>query len=92
MINRKMIKGMWQFRHFGPQYKNKKTGLHFGNCGSINPNNWHHMTDKQVIEVRDWLSRYINTYHLKSVSPLIPDMKAKSRSIIRGLEKMEAES
>lgn len=92
MVNRKRIKGLWQFRHFGKFYKMKKEGLHFGNTSGLAINNWEYISDKEVIEIRDWLSRYINTFHLKSVSPRIPDMKAKSRSIIHGLEKLEAES
>lgn len=91
-VNRKMIRQLYQFRHFGEQYNNRRgPGLYFGNCGSINKDNWSFIPPKEVVEIRDWLSRYINQYQLKSVSPLIPDMKAKSRSIIRGLEKMEAE-
>lgn len=90
MVNRKRIREFWQFRHFGKSYPSKRPGLYFGNCSAIGFDNWAFIPDKEVIEIRDWLSRYINIYHLKSVSPRIPDMKAKSRSIMRGLEKLEA--
>lgn len=90
-VNRRKIKEMWQFRHFGPSYKTKKPGLYFGNCGSISKDAWSRISEKDVVEIRDWLSRYINEHQLKNPHPLAPEMRVKARAIIRGLEKIEAD-
>lgn len=89
MINRKKIKGGFYFRHFGESYSPKKPGLYF--CYILDTFKDHkRINDKDIVELRDWLSRYINTYHLKTISPLGPEMKAKARSIIKGIEALEA--
>lgn len=90
MVNRITIRGGFQFRHFGKQYfPENKTGLYFGSIWERRKD-FDRLGEKEVIELRDWLTRYINTYYLKSVPPSIPDMRAKSRSIIRQLDQLEA--
>lgn len=89
MTHRKRLRGVYEFRHFGENYKPEKPGLYLNNFMAIKDR--HFIPDKEVVEIRDWLTRYINDHLLKTTSPNIVDMKTKSRAILKGLEKLEAQ-
>lgn len=89
MIKRRKIRHGYEFRHFGDNYE-KKPGLYFTNK-FWNPSEGYRLSEIEIVEIRDWLTRYINEYHLQTIPPVVTEMKAKARSIIRGLEQMEAQ-
>lgn len=87
-VNRFTFKGGYQFRHYGTQYQ-KVPGLFFSNIM------WSHkdkirLRDKQILELHEWLSRYINTYIHKTPDELTASSRAHARAIIRNVNKIEA--
>lgn len=90
MVIRHKLKHGFYFRYFGENYNVKKPGLfflnHFWKAGEKIP-----LRDKEIIELRDWLSRYINERILKTVPASIPEMRSSARAIEKGLKKLEAE-
>lgn len=88
-VNRKKMRHGFYFRHFGEQY-NIKPGLYFDNT-TWDRSHKFRLSNREIIELRDWLSRYINEQILKTIPASIPEMKANARSIERGLQKLESE-
>lgn len=90
-VNRIRIRDGFLLRHFGKQYNVKKVGLY------LDHRSWPsgekvYISPSEAIQLRDWLSRYIAQQILKTVPANIPEMKTKTRSVLRGLEKLEGES
>lgn len=84
----KHIRFGYRFRHYGEQY-GKKPGLYFENI--MGPSgNGRRLSDNDIVDIRDWLSRYINRYIHKKPTNLTVEARAHSRSVLRLLDEIEA--
>lgn len=83
----KKIKAGFRFR---VPRKDEKQGLYFDNIMWDSMDRYK-ISDINAIEIRDWLSRYINKYIYKSDTNLTVESKAHARAIIRNQDKIESE-
>lgn len=80
------IKAGYRFRAARPF---QKSGLYFEYILD-HPKDGYRINDKDVVEIRDFLSRYIN-YHIKQIdTELTKDIRAKARAIERAANKIES--
>lgn len=87
MTSRKLRDG-YQFRHFSAAY-GKKPGLYFNNVMGKSGNG-RLLNPKEIVEIRDWLSRYINQYINQKPRHLEVEARAHARAILRTVDELEA--
>jgi len=69
----------------------KRPQIHFGWIfGKVNE--YQSLSDTQVIEIRDWLSRYINTYVKQApLSETLKQSRVCAHRILKNINRIEAE-
>ena len=92
MIRRFRIRTDYEFRLMKKRKGShlKRPQIHIGNpWGSLGE--YHAMSDSKVIELRDWLSRYINE-NIKQTpeSELLKSSRASAMRVVKNINKMES--
>ncbi len=87
MTCRKLRDG-YRFRHYSANY-GKKPGLYFENIMSPSGSG-RRLHEKEIVEIRDWLSRYINKHITQKPRQLEVEARAHARAILRAVDEIEA--